>query len=215
MGAEGTNPVPHPGREPAPPACPLADLAQPGQPTTDTAAETRGGDFLPVLRAGGPTSRHCRGFSSGLTGGRLPLCVLTWPLAGSALSARDTGPLRPGPHPHGLIQPNQPRSPLSTRSPPGVRSELPHVSVEGTQFRPEQGEAPRPQHHWSQNAEARKHPARSRTHASAHQTGQVPLHGQERGDVPWPVWLSGLSVSLKTKGSLVRFPVRAHAWVVS
>ena len=111
----------------------------PSHPSTTEAPR----DFLPVLRAGGPTSRHCRGFSSGLTGGRLPLCVLTWPLAGSALSARDTGPLRPGPHPHGLVQPNQPRSPLSTRSPPGVRSELPHVSVEGTQFRPEQGEAPR------------------------------------------------------------------------
>ena len=31
---------------------------------------------------------------------------------------------------------------------------------------------------------------------------------------PWLVWLSGLSTSLQTKGSLVRFPVRAHAWVV-
>ena len=30
----------------------------------------------------------------------------------------------------------------------------------------------------------------------------------------WLVWLSGLSASLRTKGSLVRFPVRAHAWVV-
>ena len=30
---------------------------------------------------------------------------------------------------------------------------------------------------------------------------------------PWLVWLSGLSASLQTKGSLVRFPVRAHAWV--
>ena len=30
---------------------------------------------------------------------------------------------------------------------------------------------------------------------------------------PWLVWLSGLSAGLKTKGSLVRFPVRAHAWV--
>ena len=29
---------------------------------------------------------------------------------------------------------------------------------------------------------------------------------------PGLVWLSGLSASLKTKGSLVRFPVRAHAW---
>ena len=30
---------------------------------------------------------------------------------------------------------------------------------------------------------------------------------------PWLVWLSGLSASLRTKGSLVQFPVRAHAWV--
>ena len=29
----------------------------------------------------------------------------------------------------------------------------------------------------------------------------------------WLVWLSGLSVGLQTKGSPVRFPVRAHAWV--
>ena len=30
----------------------------------------------------------------------------------------------------------------------------------------------------------------------------------------WLVWLSGLSAGLRTKGSLVRFPLRAHAWVV-
>ena len=30
---------------------------------------------------------------------------------------------------------------------------------------------------------------------------------------PWLVWLSGLSTSLQTKGLLVRFPVRPHAWV--
>ena len=30
---------------------------------------------------------------------------------------------------------------------------------------------------------------------------------------PWLVWLSGLSASLWTERSLVRFPVRAHAWV--
>ena len=30
---------------------------------------------------------------------------------------------------------------------------------------------------------------------------------------PWLVWLSGLSAGLQTKGSLVRFPVRTHAWV--
>ena len=30
---------------------------------------------------------------------------------------------------------------------------------------------------------------------------------------PWLGWLSGLSAGLQTKGSLVRFPVRAHAWV--
>ena len=32
--------------------------------------------------------------------------------------------------------------------------------------------------------------------------------------LPWLIWLSGLSTVLWTKGSLVRFPVRAHAWVV-
>ena len=31
--------------------------------------------------------------------------------------------------------------------------------------------------------------------------------------LPWLVWLSELSASLRTKGSLVRFPVREHAWV--
>ena len=30
---------------------------------------------------------------------------------------------------------------------------------------------------------------------------------------PWLVWLSGLSAGLQTKGSLVRFLGRAHAWV--
>ena len=30
---------------------------------------------------------------------------------------------------------------------------------------------------------------------------------------PWLVWLSGMSAGLRTKGSLVQFPVRAHAWV--
>ena len=31
--------------------------------------------------------------------------------------------------------------------------------------------------------------------------------------LPWLVWLSGLSAGLKTKGSPVQFPIRAHAWV--
>ena len=30
---------------------------------------------------------------------------------------------------------------------------------------------------------------------------------------PWLVWLSGLSAGLQTERSLVRFPVRVHAWV--
>ena len=30
---------------------------------------------------------------------------------------------------------------------------------------------------------------------------------------PWLVWFSGLSTSLRTKGSLDQFSVRAHAWV--
>ena len=37
-------------------------------------------------------------------------------------------------------------------------------------------------------------------------------HNQEYKE-PWLVWLSGLSAGLWTKGSLVRFPVRAHASV--
>ena len=32
--------------------------------------------------------------------------------------------------------------------------------------------------------------------------------------MPWMVWFSGLSTSLRTKGLLVQFPVRAYAWVV-
>ena len=31
--------------------------------------------------------------------------------------------------------------------------------------------------------------------------------------LPWLVWLSGLSASLRTRGSLVQFPLKAHAWV--
>ena len=31
--------------------------------------------------------------------------------------------------------------------------------------------------------------------------------------MPWLEWLSGLSAGLQTKGLLVQFPVRAHAWV--
>ena len=33
--------------------------------------------------------------------------------------------------------------------------------------------------------------------------------------MPWLVWFSRLSACLKTKESLVRFLVRAHAWVES
>ena len=33
-------------------------------------------------------------------------------------------------------------------------------------------------------------------------------------NLPWLLWLSTLSASLWTKGFQVRFPVRAHAWVV-
>ena len=32
--------------------------------------------------------------------------------------------------------------------------------------------------------------------------------------MPWLVWISGLSACLQTKGLLVGFPVRAHAWAV-
>ena len=40
-------------------------------------------------------------------------------------------------------------------------------------------------------------------------------NGMKVNTSPWLVWLSGLSAGLQTKRSLVRFPVRAHAWVVS
>ena len=36
---------------------------------------------------------------------------------------------------------------------------------------------------------------------------------RENNIEPWLVWLGGLSASLQTKGSLVRFPIRAHAWI--
>ena len=38
--------------------------------------------------------------------------------------------------------------------------------------------------------------------------------GAKVGLQPWLVYLSGLSMSLQTKGLLVWFPVRTHAWVV-
>ncbi|KAF6119515.1 hypothetical protein HJG60_010012 [Phyllostomus discolor] len=36
---------------------------------------------------------------------------------------------------------------------------------------------------------------------------------QKFRSLPWLVWLSGLSASLRTERLLVRFPVRAHAWL--
>ena len=39
-------------------------------------------------------------------------------------------------------------------------------------------------------------------------------HFLKKISAPWLVWLSGLSASLQTKGLLVQFPVRAHAWIV-
>ena len=38
--------------------------------------------------------------------------------------------------------------------------------------------------------------------------------GESQNIESWLVELSGLSTSLRTKGSPVQFPVRAHAWVV-
>ena len=37
----------------------------------------------------------------------------------------------------------------------------------------------------------------------------------EKASLPWLMRLSGLSAGLWTRGSLVQFPVRAHAWVVN
>ena len=39
------------------------------------------------------------------------------------------------------------------------------------------------------------------------------LFNKKQYKLPWLVWLSGLSTGLWTRGSPVRFPVRAHAWV--
>ena len=36
---------------------------------------------------------------------------------------------------------------------------------------------------------------------------------KKENHLPWLVWFSGLSATLQTKGSLVRFPARTHAWV--
>ena len=38
---------------------------------------------------------------------------------------------------------------------------------------------------------------------------------ERKNNQPWLVWLSGLNVCLLTERSLVRFPVRAHAWLTS
>ena len=43
----------------------------------------------------------------------------------------------------------------------------------------------------------------------------VRLNDNQKLYMPWLVWLSGWSARLWTKGSPVRFLVRAHAWVVS
>ena len=46
-------------------------------------------------------------------------------------------------------------------------------------------------------------------------SNSISLHWKKRKAVkPWLVWLNGLSACLQTKRSLVRFPVRAHSWVV-
>ena len=37
---------------------------------------------------------------------------------------------------------------------------------------------------------------------------------KRKSQLPWLVWLRGLSASLRTERLPVRFPVRAHAWVV-
>ena len=42
---------------------------------------------------------------------------------------------------------------------------------------------------------------------------QAPLYSFNKELEPWLVWIGGLSAGLKTKGSLVRCPFRAHTWV--
>ena len=45
-------------------------------------------------------------------------------------------------------------------------------------------------------------------------TSPPDLKSVKKGTMSCLVWLSGLIASLQTEGSLVQFPVRAHAWVV-
>ena len=49
----------------------------------------------------------------------------------------------------------------------------------------------------------------------AHSLGQAGDSTKNKHFQPWLVWLRGLSAGLRTKGSLVRLPIRAHAWVAS
>ena len=49
-------------------------------------------------------------------------------------------------------------------------------------------------------------------HVYIHHTYSFPSR-KKMYTLPWLVWLSGLSTGLWAKGSPVRFPVRAHAWV--
>ena len=47
-----------------------------------------------------------------------------------------------------------------------------------------------------------------------HQPGQENQYSLKSNIHIYLLWLSGLSAGLQTRGSRVRFPVRAHAWVV-
>lgn len=124
VGAEGTSLAPNPGREPLPqPAPASAAPAQPGQPTRDTVAETRDRELLPLFRARGPTSWHRQGWVPvgvlfQVHRGQPPFCVLPWPLAGSAVSARV--PSDQGPAPMASWGPAPLKPPLHTQSPWGL-----------------------------------------------------------------------------------------------
>ena len=59
------------------------------------------------------------------------------------------------------------------------------------------------------------HAAETRLPCATHQIHREQLQRLWEGSWAWLVWLGGLSASLWTKGSLVRFPVKAHASVAN
>ena len=56
--------------------------------------------------------------------------------------------------------------------------------------------------------------ARSKCYPGVHLSPHPNMRVENKtAHVPWLVWLSGLNAGLRTKGSRVQLPGRAHAWV--